>query len=101
MKIARHYCTYFDSNYLTRGLITYHTLREHSSRDIILWVLCLDETIHDFLTKSHLPGVQPIRLAELEEVDKALAEVKGTRSKAEYYFTCTPCLAKFVLDQNL
>jgi hypothetical protein len=100
MNKARNYCTYFDSNYLTRGLITYHTLREHSSREITLWVLCLDDKVYDFLKDSNFSGIKPIRLNELEEGDKSLAGVKQTRSRAEYYFTCTPCLAKFVLDQN-
>jgi len=96
----RHYCTYFDSNYLTRGLITYETLREHSSREISLWVLCLDEKVHEFLSQAQFAGIKPIRLSDLEATDQALASVKESRSRAEYYFTCTPCLAKFVLDQN-
>ena len=96
----RNYCTYFDSNYLTRGLITYDTLKQHSSREILLWVLCLDDKVYEFLSQSNLSGIKPIRLSELEAVDRALDAVKETRSRAEYYFTCTPCLAKFVLDEN-
>jgi hypothetical protein len=96
----RNYCTYFDTNYLTRGLITYDTLKEHSSREISLWVLCLDDKVHAILSQSNLSGIKPIRLSELEAVDKALDAVKESRSRAEYYFTCTPCLAKFVLDKN-
>jgi hypothetical protein len=96
----RNYCTYFDSNYLVRGLVTYQTLKEHSSREISLWVLCLDDKVHGFLSQANLSGIKPICLSELEAVDQALASLKQTRSRAEYYFTCTPCLAKFVLDQN-
>ena len=96
----RNYCTYFDSNYLTRGIITYETLKEHSSREISLWVLCLDDKVYEFLSQGDIPGINPIRLSDLEAVDQSLAAVKETRSQAEYYFTCTPCLAKFVLDQN-
>jgi len=96
----RNYCTYFDINYLTRGLITYQTLREHSSRKISLWVLCLDDKVHDFLRQANFSGIKLITLTELESADQALASVKQARSRAEYYFTCTPCLAKYVLNQN-
>lgn len=96
----RNYCTYFDINYLTRGLITYQTLLEHSSRKISLWVLCLDEKVHDFLRQANFSGIKLVTLTELEAADQALASVKQVRSRAEYYFTCTPCLAKYVLDQN-
>jgi hypothetical protein len=100
MSKTRHYCTYFDIRYLQKGLLTYESLRRQSSREIVLWILCLDEAVHATLTTANLPGVRLIRLGELELADRALAAAKSTRTLVEYYFTCTPCLPVFILDQN-
>jgi len=101
MDRIRHYCTYFDSRYLYKGLLTYESLRRHSSREIILWILCLDEQAYFVLEKANLSGVKLIRLSELESEDKELVAVKNNRSLIEYFFTCTPCLPKFILSKNL
>ena len=40
----RVYCTYFDHNYLSRGLALYHSLQRHAP-GARLWVLCLSEPV--------------------------------------------------------
>lgn len=91
------FCTYFDRNYLARGLTLYRSLQQHcpSSR---LWVLCMDDFTHDKLVELDLPGLTPIALKDLERSDPRLLEAKPTRSKIEYYFTCTPSLPLYVLE---
>ena len=44
----RVYCTYFDHNYLSRGLALYHSLQRHAP-GARLWVLCLSEACHRIL----------------------------------------------------
>ena len=100
MHRIRHYCTYFDSRYLYKGLLTYESLRRHSSSEIILWILCLDEQAYIVLDKANLRGVRLIRLSELENYDKELFAIKNNRSLVEYFFTCTPCLPKFIISKN-
>ena len=94
----RHYCTYFDHNYLSRGLALYHSLREHAPESR-LWVLCLSGKCHEILTQLHLPNLHPFAIEEFEAYHKDLAAVKQTRSTVEYYFTCTPSLVLFVADR--
>ena len=100
MPTARHYCTYFDSRYLHRGITLYESLRQHSSRNFVFWVLCLDDESHRILQRANLPEVRPIHLEELEHADPELAAVKENRSVVEYFFTCTPCLPRYILNEN-
>ena len=62
-------------------------------------VLCLDDTAH-WMVRERMLQVQAIRLAELEEFDRALAAVKPRRTMIEYYFTCTPCLPRYILSRE-
>ena len=94
-----HYCTYFDSRYLSRGLTLYHSLRRVSP-SCRLWVLCLDEICYDTLCDLHLEGVTPLRLSEIEDADAEFFAVKSNRSLLEYYFTCTPVLMSSLFASN-
>jgi hypothetical protein len=85
----RVYCTYFDHNYLSRGLALYHSLQRHAP-GTRLWVLCLSDTCHRVLVSLDLPGLVAVRLEEFEAADPELAATRPTRSIVEYYFTCSP-----------
>jgi len=97
-EMTHHFCTYFDRNYLTRGLALYESLRRQCP-SFELWILCLDETSHEALSKLKLPATHLIALAQLEREDAQLRDVKTTRTQVEYYFTCSPCLPLFLLRQ--
>lgn len=89
-----NFCTLFDSNYLTRGLALYNSLirREPDAR---LFVFAFDESCAKVLKELKLKNVTVITLQEFE--DKELLEVKPTRSKAEYCWTCTPSIILYCL----
>ena len=92
-----YFCTYFDQHYLTRGLTLYRSLRKHCP-EFKLWVLCMDDTAYRILRALELPGINPISLEDFESNDQALQIAKTNRSRIEYYFTCTPSLPLFVLN---
>ena len=92
-----HFCTYFDHNYLPRGLALYRSLLAHCP-DFQLWVLCLSEQCHDTLARLALPGLKLLTLGELEQFEPRLREARQNRSTIEYYFTCSPVLPLWVLD---
>ena len=94
--VMRHYCTYFDTHYLLRGLALYRSLKQHAE-PFTLRVLCFDDVSYDVLTKLARPDLIPIALADFERGDDALLAAKATRSRVEYYFTCSPSLPLYVL----
>lgn len=95
----RAYCTYFDHNYLSRGLALYHSLQRHAPGSR-LWVLCLSDEAHETLARMKLPNLISVRLAEFEGVDREVAATRADRSTIEYFFTCTPAWMLFVLQRD-
>src|SRR6202043_3992881 len=77
--LNRAYCTYFDHNYLPRGLALYHSLQRHSQGSR-LWVLCLSEACYRTLVALELPNLVPHRLADFEAADPNVAATRSTRS---------------------
>lgn len=92
-----YFCTYFDQNYLPRGLSLYRSLREHSPK-FKLWVLCMDESTHKALTDLDLPEIVPVALEDFEKGDEPLLRAKQNRLRVEYYFTCTPSFPLYILN---
>ncbi|NIN63978.1 MAG: glycosyl transferase [Anaerolineae bacterium] len=94
-----NFCTYFDQNYLVRGLTLYGSLARHAS-PFTLWVLCFDDFTHDVLREVGLPNLRPISLQAFERDDAALLPTKESRSRVEYYFTCTPSWLLHILNHS-
>ena len=94
-----NFCTYFDSNYLVKGLALYNSLVRHAGA-FKLWVLCLDGECYNLLKKLNYPNILPVQLSELEAGDEELLKAKKNRSKIEYYFTSTPSIMLYILKHN-
>lgn len=94
-----HYCTYFDRGYLVRGLALWLSLKRHDP-SAVLWVLCLDEVAIKVVRELHEGDLRAIPLAELEAADPELLAVKPNRSRAEYCFTISPCLPRWLLKRQ-
>jgi hypothetical protein len=95
----RHFCTYFDRNYLLQGLSLYRSLAAHAGDGFVLWVLCFDDGAYDVLMKLGIDNLRPVSLSELERGDEALQKAKRNRSPVEYYFTCSPSWPLYLLDR--
>ena len=93
-----HFCTYFDSNYLLRGITLYRSLAKHCKKPFRFYVLCLDDETFDALTKLAIQNIVPIALSEVEQWDTELLVAKENRSLIEYYFTLSPVLPLYVLE---
>jgi len=60
----------------------------------------MDRMAYEALTMLELPDVHPIALTDYERGDKELLEAKQNRTLIEYYFTCSPSLPLFILDNH-
>ena len=71
---------------------------DRASPGFSLHVLCMDDVTHDLLQSLAITGLKLIRLTDFEDED--LLQVKPARSRAEYCWTCTPCILDFVLKRD-
>ncbi len=90
------FCTLFDSNYLSRGLVTYHSLEKVCS-DFHLYIFAFDDKSLRILKELHLKKATIISLSEFEDED--LLRVKPTRTAGEYCWTSTSSTIKYVLTK--
>ena len=92
------YCTYFDHNYLRKGLALYLSLRRCSRpQRAVLAVLALSERCEQILRALALPDLLVLSLSDLEQREPGLLTAKANRSTVEYYFTLTPWLIQEAL----
>ena len=86
----------FDSGYLARGLALVSSMRANGILDSI-WILCLDEVTRTYLERLALPKVHLLSTEDLEAAVPGLVKARDERTRAEYFFTCTPALVATVL----
>ena len=90
-----NYCTLFDSKYLSRGLAMYESLKKYSN-SFHLYIFAFDARSYYLLKKLNLPLTTIISLDEFE--DEELLEVKKYRTQVEYFWTCTPSVIKYCIE---
>ena len=92
-----HYVTLFDSLFLPQGLALHLSMERHAG-NYKLWILCIDDSVHDVLKKINLPNVMLLQFSQLETDE--LKKVKPDRSSAEYCWTATPFTPRFVFESD-
>lgn len=88
-------CTMFDSHYLDKGLTLYRSL-EYVCSNFILYIFTFDQTAYDILREMGLDKAEVIHQKQFETDE--LLQVKKSRSRGEYCWTCTPIIIEYVLD---
>jgi hypothetical protein len=91
-----NFCTLFDSNYLSRGLALYESLKS-CCKDFHLYIFAFDDESKVFLESQQFESVTVIGLDEFEDDD--LSKVRPSRTKAEFCWTCTPSTLLYALDK--
>lgn len=96
----QHFCTLFNSFYLSRGLAMYNSLLRQGA-DFHLYIFAFDDACYDVLCRLNLSHATIIPLSAFETPE--LLSVKGDRTPGEYCWTCTSftiwhCIHTFSLD---
>lgn len=92
--MKRYFCTYFDSNFSSRGLALYQSLCQNS-KDFILIVLALDESV-----KSEIEIYDHIRILNLQDYfTRFNVDVSKYKTRKELYFSLTAGYCLFVMEQ--
>lgn len=86
-------CTLYNSLYLDKGLVLYDSLKK-VSKDFILYVLCMDDKCYEVLSDIGNVNLIPIKLSDFEDED--MLKAKSNRTIAEYCWTCTSALIKYI-----
>ncbi|MBC7388672.1 MAG: glycosyl transferase [Opitutaceae bacterium] len=89
------FCTLFDYNYIHYGVTMHESLLKHC-KEFHLYIFAFDTRCYDELIRLSLSNVTVISLSEFE--DEKLLEIKPSRSKSEYCWTCTPSIILYVLE---
>lgn len=97
--MVHYYCTFFDRNYLYKGLALIDSLSQHERSRYVLYVVCMDELTRTLLDKLSIPNVVTIPFHEIEAADDALRAARDNRSVVEYLWTCTPTIILRVLER--
>jgi hypothetical protein len=93
-----NFCTYFDKNFLYRGLALYFSLIEQNI-PFKLYLLSLDNKTTKLLNQLNLKNIYLIELSTLEVSFPELLKAKNNRSRVEYYWTLTPYFPLYLIKK--
>ena len=94
--MTRRYCTYFDSQYLARGITMLRSLRQHDPAAAIT-VLALDPPCDDALHAAFGSSIDILPQSTLLATDPALAQTRPHRTPWAFYSTQKSVLVLSIL----
>lgn len=80
-----NFCTLFDSNYVSKGLALYLSIKQHTD-DFVLYVMAMDLKCEEILNTLNLNNVVIDNIED--SMTPELSEAKSNRSRAEFCWTC-------------
>jgi len=96
---CRHFVTHCDHRYLPKALALHASLKRHHN-SFILWVVCTSDEAEDHVRVLSDETIRPIPLHRIEETYPQLLQAKTNRSIVEYYYTISPAVCRFVLENQ-
>jgi hypothetical protein len=94
-----HFCTLFDSGFLTQGLAMMLSLENNSSAQISWTVLALDKQTTLKLREINPGNIEIIDFSDFQDLD--LLALVGTRPWREICWTSAACLLKYCIEKYL
>ena len=95
-----NFTTFFDFNYLPKGIVLYNSLLKTLNKPFKLYLLCLDRDTYNFfsINKKDFTNIELISIDVFEKDNLELLKAKHNRSLIEYYFTISPFLPLYLLS---
>jgi hypothetical protein len=94
----RFFCTYFDKNFIPRGMALYSSLSAHLD-NFTYYVLALDEETVAYFEEKNDNNIHVYRLQEY--IAYFNIDVNKFASKKELYFSLTPGWCTFIIEKNV
>lgn len=92
------YCTFFNSGYLTRGLVMLDSLAPYMRDGDEAVILALDDITRDALRSCARPGWRIVTLADM--ADEELLALERTRPRREFFWTCGSALSAWLVNES-
>ena len=96
----RHFCTYFDRNYLIKGLSLIRSIIRSYGDGAKIFVVCMDEYTRVIFDELSISQVELIPLHTIEQGDATLLGCRFNRSTVEYLWTLTPTIVLRILERH-
>ena len=94
-----NFCTLFDHNYLSRGLVMYESLKEHCSDDFTLYILATDDIAYKWFCENPQEKIKVSSLADIKEFYPVLSRLESERTRAEFNWTLSSFSIQFFLKK--
>ena len=91
------YVTYFDAAYAARARVMIESLRAAGDAQRVVAV-CFDDSAQQLCASWLIDKVDAVSIDDVVASFPLLTEVRAERSRAEWFFTCTPWVMRYVCD---
>jgi len=97
MSHKKYICSYFDYNFLPRGLALYYSIKRYHD-DFDFFVLAFDSQTYKYLRNLNENHLHPVSVEEYDNYFKTSAS--KFEDKKQYYFSATPNICLYLLEKN-
>lgn len=94
-----NFCTLFDHNYLSRGLVMYESLKDHCSEDFTLYILATDDIAYKWLCENPHENVIVNSMADIKGFYPVLKRLEEERTRTEFNWTLSSFSIQFFLKK--
>ncbi len=93
------FCTLFDHNYLSRGLVLYESLQANCTDDFTLYVLATDDIAYKWLYENPHERIVVNPLVDIEKSYPVLEKLEKNRTRTEFNWTLSSFSIQFFLKK--
>ncbi|HAF28013.1 MAG TPA: hypothetical protein DCG75_03100 [Bacteroidales bacterium] len=96
MAETKYICTYFDYNFLPRGLALYDSIKKFH-KEFIYYVLAFDDSTYNYLLNLKYKNLVPIAPKSYDNYFKT--SIDRFEDKKQYFFSATPNICLYIFNE--